>query len=514
MKKQTRILVLFLLSLFVVLQGCKKEYEINNAADSVDLLRERGKGAPSFLGKKLNNPYSLKNMQKALNNLLDRKHLPHETISASHLYVRFKPHNEGDLSLLKQDTTLILYAYPLDYEIIEGTTTYRDPSVPKDEPTYQYASVPVDYDFPAVDYEILEQLYIPEQINDNRIQAKVSVEELVDEALRITGNLDENEPLARRRRWRPAGTIKVWDSVFNRYVPVKHLKVRARRWFTTYYGITDSNGHFSCNGTFRRPANYSLKFERYDFEIRKSWLGTANINGPKKKGDWNLYIRNGEERFWAIIFRATSHYYYENIFGLRRPPQNSFWRTQLKIRAFYESNNNASGYHCPSCRFLGLGSAIKIYNPQRKSRYIFATTIHELAHASHWNMDRWHYNNAEDIVKESWARGVEWKLTSSVYHGYQPLYARLNYTGIVQDMIDGFGYKGTQYWWDYENDTWGSPTRYRSYYDHVTGYTIRQIEDALIGITDWDEWKNNLKNLYNNATENYLDDSFSYWNTY
>ncbi len=28
------------------------------------------------------------------------------------------------------------------------------------------------------------------------------------------------------------------------------------------------------------------------------------------------------------------------------------------------------------------------------------------------------------------------------------------------------------------------------------------------------DWKNNIKNSYNNATENYLDDSFNYWNTY
>jgi hypothetical protein len=64
-----------------------------------------------------------------------------------------------------------------------------------------------------------------------------------------------------------------------------------------------------------------------------------------------------------------------------------------------------------------------------------------------------------------------------------------NFTGVVQDMIDGI--EG---------------------YDQVTGYTIRQIEDALIGQLTWNAWRDNIKNLYNNATENNLDALFDYWN--
>lgn len=463
----------------------------------------------SILGKKLENPYSVESMQKALDNLTGTQK---SELTASHLYVKFKPHNEDDLSLLKQDETLILYPYPLDYEIAEGIEQYIDPSVPEGEPAFQYASVPVDFKIPNVDYDILEELFIPEEIDLPKFTNQVSVDELVTEALKITNNLDDDE-IETKGRWRPAGTMKVWDDNFNTYKPIKHLKVKARRWFTTYTGITNSSGYYSCNGTFKRKANYSLQFERYDFEIRDGWLSTANINGPKKKGNWNLNMYNGKKEFWATIFRATSHYYYDNIKNLRRPPQNSFWNTQLKLRALYESSGT-NGTHCAACRFLGLGSAIKIYNPQHDSRDIYATTIHEISHASHWNMSSWHYNNASTIVVESWARGVQWELTRMIYSGYQPTYARLNYTGVVQDMIDGYGTKGTSYWWDYDEDTWGSPNLYKSYYDQVTGYTIRQIEDALNGEIHWNNWKNDIKNSYNNATENNLDDSFDFWNTY
>lgn len=64
--------------------------------------------------------------------------------------------------------------------------------------------------------------------------------------------------------------------------------------------------------------------------------------------------------------------------------------------------------------------------------------IHETAHASHWNMDSWHYNHCDDVVAESWARGVQWELTRMIYTGYQPSYSD-PYTGVVQDMIDGIG---------------------------------------------------------------------------
>ena len=60
-------------------------------------------------------------MQKALNNLLnDLKEGEYEIIP-SHYYVKFKPQNDDELSLLKNDTSIYLYQYPLDVEIIESS---------------------------------------------------------------------------------------------------------------------------------------------------------------------------------------------------------------------------------------------------------------------------------------------------------------------------------------------------------------------------------------------------------
>jgi hypothetical protein len=86
----------------------------------------------------------------------------------------------------------------------------------------------------------------------------------------------------------------------------------------------------------------------------------------------------------------------------------------------------------------------EIYNPNNSSSQIYATTIHELAHASHWELRRgeWNDNNLETKVKESWARGVEWELTRMVYPSskYKGRFWNTNqkdYTLVMADMIGG-----------------------------------------------------------------------------
>ena len=502
MKTLWKALVLFSFATTMI-ASCQKE-----PSEKPQTLSD-GIHGNSVLGKKLENPYTVANMQRAWDNLYGEQRK--ETISASHYYIKFIPRNEDDLSLLHNDTLLDLYQYPLDYEIIEGSTTYQDPTVPEGTPTPLYVSVPVNHKIPDVDYVVLEELFIPEELENTN--GKFPYVELLKEAYRITNNVYSDDDT--RDEWTPSGKITAWDDSKGVFVPVNNLKVKARRWFTTHTGITGIDGQnpgcFVCDGSFSGKANYSLDFERYDFEIRDGWLSTATINGPEKKGEWTLDIYNTETRFWATIFRAAEHYYFGNIKGLRRPPQNAFWNTQLKIRAHYENSENYDGYHSPALRFLGLGSAIHIYNPEKQTRDIYGTTIHELAHASHWNMSSGgDYTNSDDIVAESWARGVQWELTRMVYPNLNLRYdySRRAYTGIVEDLIDGIKESYSYYYYT-EDDPWKSLTKH--YPDRVQGYTIKQLEDALLGQRTWQGWKNNIKNLYNNGTENYLDNAFNHW---
>jgi hypothetical protein len=126
-------------------------------------------------------------------------------------------------------------------------------------------------------------------------------------------------------------------------------------------------------------------------------------------------------------------------------------------------------------------------------------------------MSSWHYSNAEKILLETWARGVQWELTRMVYPTYNLdfSYNRRRYTGLVEDIIDGTKSRTSYFYYQDEDNEWVYLVK--SYSDQVSGYTIRQLEDAINATTTWNNWKNNIKNLYNNATENNLDAAFNYW---
>ena len=303
------------LILLIVFSSCEKDFEQPIVSQTKQPHFTDGQ---IRLGKQLENPYSVENMQKAWDNIATpTMRSAMSEVPITHLYLKFKPQDEEQLSILKNDTSIIWYDYPLDYEMLEeGGSYYHDPEVPLDQPTYQYTAVSVDHPLPqGVEYELLANLYIPEEQEEEsgaRLQQQQWIDQLVDEALLITDNL---EPTTRdskgitAKRWRPKGIIKVWDDDKNTYLALEGVIVRARRWFTTRRGTVNSNGNFTCNGTFKRPANYSFEYERYHFEIRTGGgVSGANYDGPKRKGNWNLYIKNGKHEFYGTIFRASHHY--------------------------------------------------------------------------------------------------------------------------------------------------------------------------------------------------------------
>ena len=228
--------------------------------------------------------------------------------------------------------------------------------------------------------------------------------------------------------------------------------------------------------------------------------GPREISGPKNKDPWNLDFTD-YDKFCAEIFRAAFHYYYKDIQGLHRPPLNSFWNTQMKIGAY----NYVGSSSALPVRGMILGEFINIYNPQYSSTETYATTVHELGHMVHWlfanNFLRpWgsSYDFYQPKFCESWARGVQWALTKMEYPNYLGGSVIMpDYTNIIIDMIDE----------NYETANNG----YSDSRDLVRGYTIKQIQDALFGASNANQWKNNLKNNNENDTEQNLDALFSAW---
>jgi hypothetical protein len=354
--------------------------------------------------------------------------------------------------------------------------------------------------------------YIPDDLPPStapnaRIASEETINSLIEEAFRITGNKlnsasGENTRLS-ASKWTPSGTIQIWENNTAKFVPIEGIEVKARNWLTTREGFTHDNGNFTCNGTLRGSAKYSFNWDRHHFSIRSGNVGQAENNGPEISSPWILNIGgNTTQEFWGNLFRAAYHYYYKDILNLNRPPLNEGLNPQMKIAAFDEENEEKNGHHAAGKRVFGIGNQIKIWHNDFFCHNYYATLIHELAHASHWEHYRTEYNNCDDIITESWARGVQWALTRTIWKDYVPAYGRkkqgnsndkpewYNYTGVVQDLIDN----------DFSSN------------DGVTGYSIKEIENTLEDTKTWNEWKDNIKNKYNNGTENNLDALFDYWN--
>jgi hypothetical protein len=130
--------------------------------------------------------------------------------------------------------------------------------------------------------------------NKNLSDEMIQFYEILEfESVRLTGNLtDDDKPVDEIKglfssKWTPKGTIKVWDDLLERFIPLSHVRVHAR-WFTNIKtDLTDENGYFQT-GKFRYPVNYSIKWESQHYTIRNGMFLQAWYNGPKKKGDWNL----------------------------------------------------------------------------------------------------------------------------------------------------------------------------------------------------------------------------------
>lgn len=469
------------------------------------------------LGQKLDNPYAVKNMKKALDSVKSKMKFSKSAkgasdfdIETSHLYMKIEPKDVVEEALLKRDTSQVFFDYPLDYEFPEEVLRQMGTNDPNAISTY-YVAVPKDYVFPVgIKTEIIEELYIPEQdpffkdadetgqVNKNAINSKEDLlGSLLIEAFKLTHNekqLGLQSVIEGKsswwifgKKWRPNGRITMYDNSLRKEVPVEGAQILIRQWFTVDNGITDENGDFST-GTVRGQAKYIIQWERQHYDIRNGWFGQAETQGPSRKNEsWNYSVAGDDDIQYAMIHRAAHHYYYKDIKGLTRPPFDSEMPSRMKIAAIHD-RGDVNGDYSFWRGLWGILPTIRIYKRETCDEY-YGTTIHELAHSSHWKMGWRTFQSVEDKVKESWARGVQWELSRMVYPFYANDYFG-NYTGLVEDMIDN----------DYSKD------------DVVSGYTIREIENSLMYQKKWNDWKNKIKNDYENPTKNNLDQLFNYWN--
>ncbi len=458
----------------LILSSCTREefkpYKIEDKLQtSEDISNQRTEGQ-IVLGAKVDDPYAIENMKKAYRNLkASSPNTPNIDIAANHVYIRFLPKDEAEWNVLKSDTSIMLFDFPLNYEIKKMGTYYHDPSLPKDAITWQYCVLPINYKLPNIRHEIIYEVFIPEDNNlksTSQINKQLSLD-IEEEAYRLTNNLPKanNEERGERGwfpKWTPKGTVKVWDNIIGStttykkvfshwvyydcdgafsggqrhvkptdelckravynyipitkkgsYIPLEGVRVNARYLTKVRWAITDKNGYFET-AQFRFKVNYAIKWERGHYDIRNGMIWQAWYNGPRRKGDWNPKVNGGKSIMYATIHRAAHKHFYGDNLGIRRPTGNG------KTKLCY-IDGNGTGVFWGDWIDHGVLPDIKIWGKE-SGKYkpldqVFATTAHELGHKSHWHLIGIHnYAQTGKEIYESWAEAVEWALTNDEYH--------------------------------------------------------------------------------------------------
>lgn len=495
-------------------------------------------------------------------------------ITTTHYYIKFNPQDSIQYERIVSDTILSVSDIPFEYEVETEGAKYQDPELIGTDFTYYYSVVPVDYNLPkGIPFEKIANLHftpedeIPDDAPEHELQKVDFFHDLNTEVLKQTDNLGkekeellyiftnssgEEEKLTwqeankrglnlneliinfneddyeaegltgffRRRKWHPSGTITVYEDAINKNVGVMGARVRVRKWgfLVIRKAHTDRNGYFITSRTRTKRVKYALYFKnRRHRNIRRftvkagTWFWNARDRGNSthKRRPWRRHYTYGRRQLYAFVQNAAFDYYTKIApsYGLTMP------KDRMKISAKYKPC--ASSQHRPAVLTLLPISRIQVTRKDKNCRYrgsdgIYATTVHELAHAGHQRMDPgifsvFHSGSCHRaILKESWAEGVETivtndrydEITNNNYKSSNPSdddgrwnswrqrrksYEMNEYTPIVEDLIDDFNQFANT------NDT--SP---RTPFDEVSGYTLQQIQSALNRCRDISCWENKL----------------------
>lgn len=307
----TVILVCYLLC------SCSKDSVVKpvNTNNTIDITR----GSKIILGDRFENPYKLENVIAAYESLTKSGRLAGSLdLTPTHWYVRFLPDDLEAFDLLRANSSLILYDHPLDFDFEVEGNWYHDPELPDTAITWQYTVVPYEGELPDIKYEILDELYMPEDMQDGegssngRITASLW-DQIEEEAFRITGNEDDlisqESKIGRieRSRYNPGGRILVetrdWDwlnarSTSTGVQPLQETQVKVRYATRTRRTTTDRDGRFRISDRYRSRVHYGVEFETRGYRVT-NWLGwSRNYNrAGRTSGQWNTTLNYSDKEY-------------------------------------------------------------------------------------------------------------------------------------------------------------------------------------------------------------------------
>lgn len=455
---------------------------------------------------------------------------------------------------------LLLFGCSDSYTPLQKPAVYIDPSLPDSMIPY-FATVPVDYVFGPTKYEVIKELFLvePDECDNEGCEEEqsdslsfekallkkkrgvsqttasklldlgVSLREIEWTSLKMTDNLkhrlkSEDSKLGENPKmaWslfssgkKLGGQLKFEDDILG-VQPLVGVRVTGGYSYHWREAHTDKDGNFKIPEKWNFDIDYEANFDSDDFllEDGHSIYGEdLEIEKNDKHSDWKETF-TGNKAKWCVVWTAAYQYWYGEIYGLKRPRQNELWNWSMDIEVYYKNENdyyseNNEGSVGSYNYTLGLDDiGILVY--KRSSYEIYGTTIHEVAHSSHyWNMKTTsaglpqaaEFSLLSKTYLDTYATGVQNHFIVKRYKDdkYKRLYD-IQYTGLVEDLMDSDGQSKCQ-----------------DGVDKVSNFSITSIETAFFQNKKFSSMKNYLRDKNPSGkdgrkyTSSDLDNLFNCW---
>ena len=376
------------------------------------------------LGEQLQDPYSVQNMTKALE-LVAPAGAGRTTLDPTDFYVRFLPSGEEQMQALT-DAGLELLDHPLDYRIVKDGDWYHDPSVPEGDITWQYAVVPVGFEFPkGIRYERLDDCYIAEHDPATKADG-IDWDAVEMEAFRLTGNMDLVSPATKddeeANSGTPHGRIAIIDPEFDEEpIGVKGVKVSCNVFVKISSCYTDEEGYYKMNRQFNSKVRYRLVFKNVKGFCQGLNLilipASMSTLGKQSPAGYSLVIDENSDRrlFMRCVVNNAGYDYFAaaSANSIPCPPKDfriwnlGFWDGEMPlflhhgtIIETYDPISSAVGEYAPLIKILPPDVVLGQKVSQSYSE-IYANALHAFAHGGHFSLagKDWWGNYAEYMLK-------------------------------------------------------------------------------------------------------------------
>ena len=358
------------------------------------------------LGEKMENPYTVDNMQKALMSVYPTK-ADRVDIHPTDRYVRFLPRTDAELDRLRA-LGLYLMDHPMDYRIVTEGDYYCDPSLDKESITWQYAVVENGFIAPdGILMEEIDRCYISEHAPDTRASDGIDWSLVEAESFRLTGNADLLSPATKAASEFPSGRITMSDPGYCGGQPVGVSGVTIACNVFVKIGVchTDRDGYYSMPLSFSSDPRYRIVFQNdKGFSIglnlvmipaSVSTLGTGGPGGI----DYNITQEDDNALMRRTAVNNAAYDYITRCtpqdLDISAPPSD----IRIWIFPFVKPSSAPMLHHGAGLdhelveQYAGkYVTPFKIFMPDitigtsgaETFADIYSSTVHEFAHASHF----------------------------------------------------------------------------------------------------------------------------------